>query len=189
LRSPLRITPDGILSHLLLQRSPPSLLTIAACRGLRPRLTAGLEGPALISRTAPHLLLQKRVRDTPSRCHLSPRRGGARRRSVGERLAEFEAPLPDHLVRHRDAAGDQYLRDHAQAQREPKIQPYHVADDLRGSDARRKSGLEASSSRPFTRPARLLPSLLLGQLDGAVLTHTMLLLVSTTISGLRPRQL
>ncbi len=35
-RSPLRTLPDGMLSRLLLQRSPPSLLTIAACSGLRP---------------------------------------------------------------------------------------------------------------------------------------------------------
>src|ERR1700760_3011901 len=51
---------------------------------------------------------------------------------VGEFPAEFKAPLPDHLARHRDAAGGQHLLDHAQAQREPKIQPYRVADDLRG---------------------------------------------------------
>jgi hypothetical protein len=38
---------------------------------------------------------------------------------VGEFPAEFEAPLPDRLVRHRDAAGGQHLLDHAQAQREP----------------------------------------------------------------------
>src|SRR5271165_6653087 len=74
----LHLSYSMALSHLL-DTTPPSLLTIAACRGLRPRLTAGLEGPALISRTAPHLLLQKRVRDTPSRCHLSPRRGARRR--------------------------------------------------------------------------------------------------------------
>jgi hypothetical protein len=46
---------------------------------------------------------------------------------VGEFLAEFEPPLPDRLVRHRDAAGSQHLLDHAQAQREPKIQPDRVA--------------------------------------------------------------
>ena len=50
--------------------------------------------------------------------------------AVGEFLAELEAPLPDRLVRHRDAAGGQHLLDHAQAQREPKIQPDRVADDL-----------------------------------------------------------
>jgi hypothetical protein len=50
--------------------------------------------------------------------------------AVGEFPAEFEAPLPDRLVRHRDAAGGQHLLDHAQAQREPKIEPYRIADDL-----------------------------------------------------------
>ena len=52
--------------------------------------------------------------------------------AVGEFPAEFEAPLPDRLVRHRDAAGGQHLLDHAQAQREAKIQPDRVADDLSG---------------------------------------------------------
>src|SRR6266404_8738102 len=47
---------------------------------------------------------------------------------VGEFPAEFEAPLPDRLVRHRDTAGGQHLLRHAQAQREPKIQQYRVAD-------------------------------------------------------------
>src|ERR1700760_4113410 len=50
--------------------------------------------------------------------------------AVGEFPAEFEAPLPDRLVRHRNAAGGQHLLNHAQAQWEPKIQPYRVADDL-----------------------------------------------------------
>jgi hypothetical protein len=85
--------------------------------------------------------------------------------AVGEFLAEFEAPLPDRLVRQRDAADSQHLLDHAQAQREPKIQPYRAADDLQlGSDGRRKPGLEASSSRPFTRPTQLLPNLLFANL-------------------------
>src|SRR5271167_1364338 len=52
--------------------------------------------------------------------------------AVGEFPPEFEAPLPDRLVGYRDAAGGQHLLDHAQAQREPKIQPYRVADDLGG---------------------------------------------------------
>jgi len=52
--------------------------------------------------------------------------------AVGEFPAEFQAPLPDRLMRHRYAAGGQHLLDHAQAQREPKIQPYRIADDLSG---------------------------------------------------------
>ena len=35
-RSSLQTLPDGIKSRLLLQRSPPSLLTTAACSGLTP---------------------------------------------------------------------------------------------------------------------------------------------------------
>src|SRR5882762_237000 len=86
---------------------------------------------------------------------------------VGEFPAEFEAPLPDRLVRHRDAAGGQHLLDHAQAQREPKIQPDRVADDLSWVAM---AGVNRVSRRPH--PARLpdqpVPTkLALGQLDGA----------------------
>src|ERR1700719_1975143 len=70
--------------------------------------------------------------------------------AVGEFPAEFEAPLPDRLVRHRDAAGGQHLLDHAQAQREPKIQPDRVADDLSGVAM---AGVNRVSRRPH--PARL----------------------------------
>src|SRR5882762_9580227 len=80
---------------------------------------------------------------------------------VGEFPAEFEAPLPDRLVRHRDAAGGQHLLDHAQAQREPKIQPYRVADNLSGVSM---AGVNRVSRRPhptrLPRQTRLLPSLL-----------------------------
>src|SRR3984893_8804627 len=70
--------------------------------------------------------------------------------AVGEFPAEFEAPLPDRLVRHRDAASSQHLLDHAQAQREPKIQPYRVADDLSGVAM---AGVNLGWRRPH--PARL----------------------------------
>ncbi len=54
--------------------------------------------------------------------------------AIGEFSAEFKAPLPDRLGRHRDAAGGQHLLHHAPAQRQPKtppkIPPYPVADDL-----------------------------------------------------------
>src|SRR3954447_8155156 len=49
---------------------------------------------------------------------------------VGEGLAELARPLPHGLVAHVDAAGRQHLFDHAQAQREPEIQPHGMADDL-----------------------------------------------------------
>jgi hypothetical protein len=69
--------------------------------------------------------------------------------------------LRDRLVRHRDAAGSQHLLDHAQAQREPKIQRDRVADDLSRvamADANRVP--RRPYPAPFTRLTRLLPSLL-----------------------------
>src|SRR5207245_1461054 len=69
LRSPLRTLPDGMLSRLLLQRSP-SLLTIAACSGLRPAPDCRPRGayPHLsYSFTSPSLGC---VRDTPILFHL-----------------------------------------------------------------------------------------------------------------------
>ena len=52
--------------------------------------------------------------------------------AIGEFSAAFESSLPDRLVRYRDAAGGQHLLHHAQAQWEPKIKPYRVADNLSG---------------------------------------------------------
>ena len=52
--------------------------------------------------------------------------------AIGEFAAKFKALLTDRLVRHRDAAGGQHLLNHAQAQWEPKIEPYRVADNLSG---------------------------------------------------------
>src|SRR5271166_1554976 len=51
--------------------------------------------------------------------------------SVGEFPAEFQAPLPDRLIGDRDAASRQHLLNHAQAQREPEIEPDRVTDQLR----------------------------------------------------------
>src|SRR3954447_3418575 len=49
---------------------------------------------------------------------------------VGKCLAELERPLPHALMADDDAACGQHLLDHAQAEREAKVQPYGVADDL-----------------------------------------------------------
>ena len=82
------------------------------------------------------------VMTTSSRCHLSPRHGRSPADAVGEFAAEFQAPLPDRLVGDRDAASRQHLLNHAQAQREPEIQPDRVADELgRSSDSQHKEGL------------------------------------------------
>jgi hypothetical protein len=45
---------------------------------------------------------------------------------------KLQAPSPDRLIRHRDATRRQHLLDHPQAQREPKIQPDRIADQLSG---------------------------------------------------------
>src|SRR5271165_4875192 len=58
--------------------------------------------------------------------------GGSPTDAVGEFPTEFQAPLPDRLVCDRDAASRQHLLDHAQAQREPEIQPDRIADELGG---------------------------------------------------------
>jgi hypothetical protein len=49
---------------------------------------------------------------------------------VREGLAEPERPLPHRLVTDDDAAGGQHLFDHAQAQREPEVEPNGMTDDL-----------------------------------------------------------
>ena len=87
--------------------------------------------------------------------------------AIGEFAAEFEAPLPDRLVGYRDAAGGQHLLGHAQAQREAKIQPYRVADDLSRVPM---AGVNRASRRrhPARLPDKPLPTKpALGQLDGA----------------------
>src|ERR1700730_8548724 len=87
--------------------------------------------------------------------------------AAGEFPAEFQAPLPDRLVGHRDAAGGQHLLEHAQAQRKPKIQPDRVADDLSRvamADVNRVSRRPHPSVYP-TNPAPTKSAL--GQLDGA----------------------
>src|SRR3954471_3355240 len=49
---------------------------------------------------------------------------------VGKALAELARPLPHGFMAHVDAAGRQHLFHHAQAEREPEVQPHGVADDL-----------------------------------------------------------
>ena len=91
--------------------------------------------------------------------------------AVGEFSAEFEAPLPDRLVGYRDAAGGQHLLDHAQAQREAKIQP--MAEVNRVSRRR----------HPAVYPTKLLPTKpALGQLDSAFFSRRFSSVSSATTS-------
>src|SRR6516164_484579 len=49
---------------------------------------------------------------------------------VGKLLVELARPLSDRFVADDDAAGRQQLLHHAQPEREAKIQPHRIADDL-----------------------------------------------------------
>src|SRR5271168_2866686 len=98
-----------------------------------PALDENIENePVLVDGTPEPMFLPGDVDDDLIEVPLVATARGALTNAVGEFPAEFKAPLPDRLVRHRDAAGGQHLLDHAQAQREPKIQPHRVADDFRG---------------------------------------------------------
>jgi hypothetical protein len=56
--------------------------------------------------------------------------GRAAAEFIGEVLAELQAPLAHRLVGQEDAASGQHFLHVAVAQREAKIQPYRMADDL-----------------------------------------------------------
>ena len=66
---------------------------------------------------------------TSSRCHLSPRRA-APAQLVGVGLPELGTPAPDRLITHHDTTYKHQLLDLTKAQREPKVQPHAMVDDL-----------------------------------------------------------
>src|SRR5580693_1802336 len=68
--------------------------------------------------------------NTSSRCHFSPERRAPPAQLVGVGMPELGAPPPDRLVTHRDTAYEHQLLDLTQAEREPKVQPHAVVDDL-----------------------------------------------------------
>jgi hypothetical protein len=74
---------------------------------------------------------------------------GASTDAVGEFTAEFQAPLADRLISHRDATCCQHLLDHTQAQREAEIEPHRVADELCGVAV---AGIKRVSRRRHPRP-------------------------------------
>src|ERR1700752_2314463 len=86
--------------------------------------------PLLVDRAPEPMLLAGDGDDDLIQVPLVAALGRAPPNAVGELAAKFQTPLPDRLIGHRDAASRQYLFDHAKADREPKIQPYRVADDL-----------------------------------------------------------
>src|ERR1700759_866256 len=86
--------------------------------------------PLLVDRAPEPMLLAGDGDDDLVQVPLVAALGRASTNAVGELAAKFQTPLPDRLIGHRDAASRQYLFDHAKAEREPKIQPKRVADDL-----------------------------------------------------------
>ena len=85
---------------------------------------------------------------------------------VCELLAKFARPLPHRFVADDDAAGGQQLLDHTQPEREPKIQPDGVADDLGGEPVPGIGREQLSSSHPTTH-LDALPQVPRCQVDGA----------------------
>src|SRR6201984_178491 len=106
--------------------------------------------PLLVDRAPEPMLLAGDGDDDLIQVPLVAALGRAPTNAVGELAAKFQTPLPDRLIGHRDAASRQYLFDHAKAEREPKIQPYRVADDLSRVSI---AGINWVSSR--RHPARL----------------------------------
>src|ERR1700749_2482883 len=86
--------------------------------------------PLLVDRAPEPMLLAGDGDDDLIQVPLVAALGRAPTNAVGELAAKFQTPLPDCLIGPRDAASRQQLLNQAQAQREPKIQPYRVADGL-----------------------------------------------------------
>src|SRR5208337_3550317 len=98
-----------------------------------PALDEDIENKALLVDRAPEpLLLAGDGDDNLVKVPFVAATGGSPTDAVGEFPTELQAPLPDRLVCDRDAASRQHLLNHAQAQREPEIQPDRIADELGG---------------------------------------------------------
>ena len=112
---------------------PPQQLSEQALGGplVAPALHQDVEHRAVLVHRAPEPVLH--ARDRHRDLIEVPLVTGPRQTApdlIGEGLAELQAPLPHGLVAHADAASGQQLVDVAQAQREPKVKPHGMADDL-----------------------------------------------------------
>ena len=58
--------------------------------------------------------------------------GGSAPDLIGKMPSKFLRPVPDRLVGDDDAAGCKHVLDHAQAEREAKVEPHRLSDDLSG---------------------------------------------------------
>ena len=98
-----------------------------------PALDQDIENKAFLVNCAPEpVLLAGDAEDNLVKMPFIAAAGGWPTDAAGEFPAEFQASLADCLVGDRDAASVQHLFHHAQAQREPKIQPNRIADELGG---------------------------------------------------------
>ena len=135
---------------------------------ISPALDEAIENQALLVDRAPEpVLLARDAEEDLVKVPFVAAAGGSPTKAVGELLAEFQAPLPDRLVGDQDAAGRQHLFDHAQAQREPEIQPDRIADELGGvaiASVKRVSG-RRHSGQISDHPNSAKPEA--AQLDGA----------------------
>src|SRR4051812_43574164 len=136
-----------------------------------PALNQDIENEALLVDGAPEPMLRAgNGNDHLVEVPLVAALRGAPPDAVGEFLAEFQAPLPDRLVGHRDAARRQHLLDHAQAQREAEIEPHRIADEFSRiaiAGVKRISGRRHSARIPDHRQLAKPDA---AQLDGAPLT-------------------
>src|SRR4051794_20735192 len=87
---------------------------------------------------------------------------------VGELLAKLESPLPDRLMADLDAAEGQHLLDHPKAQRESKVQPHRVADQLRREAVAGVEGLGRARHAGLIPDPRCSPTPPRRQLDDAL---------------------
>src|SRR5271166_5817698 len=136
-----------------------------------PALDEDVENKALLVNSAPEpVLLAGDGDDDLVQVPFVATTRGSPTDAVGKLPAEFQAPLADRLICHRDATRRQHLLDHAQAQRESKIQPDRVANELSGVAI---AGIKrVSRRRHWARIPDLATSAKpdAAQLDGAVMT-------------------
>jgi hypothetical protein len=140
---------------LLAQETPQQAL---GCRGVAAGLDNLIEHVTILIHGPPQPVLLARDRDddlvevpdVAAAWRLAPETASVRR-------PELQSPAADRLIGHDDAALEQHFLDQPQAQREPKVQPDRVGDDLGWKPvAFLADGLaHAGPSTPFDLMSRL----------------------------------
>src|SRR5262245_29075187 len=101
------------------------------CCGVSPRLHQHLQDVAVLVDCTPQVMgdavdLHEDLIEVP----LVAGAGAAPAQLVGVGLPELGAPAPDRLITHHDTTRKHQLLDLTKAQREPKVQPHAMVDDL-----------------------------------------------------------